>query len=209
MGGELGLALAPMLSGAGVFAPRTFYKESSGICRYDFFDWQDKIAAVVKGDRPQAAVVMMGTNDTQSVSLGDGKWIPYGDMAWKKAYEKRVGDIMDTLLRGGARRVYWVGMPMMGENWRNSRMRLIDRVFEKQAEERPGVEYVDIWGLFTLPDGSFAASLRLSDGVHFTVEGQRRLAAAVFKAIAADWLPAAQGTPGGGSPSASSSAPAP
>jgi hypothetical protein len=197
MGGELGWALEPVLQDAGAFKPVTYYKESSGICRYDFFDWQQQIEAVVEAKKPQAAVIMLGTNDTQSVWT-DGGWIPYGKMAWKQAYERRVGDIIDTLLEGGARRVYWVGMPIMGEDWRNSRMRLINRIFQKQSEKRPGAEYVDIWDLYTTSDGSFDASLRLADRVHFTAEGQEMLAKKVYKAIRADWLP-----PGSEAPSAS------
>jgi hypothetical protein len=207
MGGELGWALAPMLKPSKAFKPTTFYKESSGICRYDFFDWQDEIEAVSRKSRPHAAVIMIGTNDTQSV-WKSGKWIAYGDTAWKKAYEQRVGDIIDTLLAGGARRVYWVGMPIMGEGWRNSRMRLINRIFQKQAEKRPGAEYIDIWDLYATPDGEFDASLRLGDGVHFTAGGQQLLAKKVFRAIKADWLPPgseAQEASPAASPSASAS----
>ena len=205
MGGELGFALGPMLEDSKVFKPITFYKESSGICRYDFFNWQKEIESVVQTAKPQAAVIMMGTNDTQSISQDNGKWIAYGDMDWKKAYEKRVGDIIDTFLDAGVRRVYWVGMPIMGESWRNSRMRLINKIFQKQAEKRPGAEYVDIWDLYTNADGSFNASLRLSDQVHFTTDGQQKLAKAVYKAIKADWLPPGSETPSE-SPSASPSA---
>jgi hypothetical protein len=208
MGGELGWALGPMLQDSKVFKPILFYKESSGICRYDFFNWQKEIESVVQTARPQAAVIMMGTNDTQSISQDNGKWIPYGDMAWKQAYEKRVGDIIDTFLDGGVRRVYWVGMPIMGESWRNSRMRLINKIFQKQAEKRPGAEYIDIWDLYTNSDGSFDPSLRLTDLVHFTTDGQQKLAKAVDKAIKADWLPAGSETPSeapSASPSASAS----
>ena len=205
MGGELGFALGPELQDSKVFKPVTFYKESSGICRYDFFNWQKEVESVVKTARPQAAVIMMGTNDTQSISQDNGKWIAYGDMAWKKAYEKRVGDIIDTFLAAGVRRVYWVGMPIMGEDWRNSRMRLINKVFQKQTEKRPGAEYIDIWDLYTNADGSFDTSLRLSDQVHFTTDGQALLARKVLKAIKADWLPAGSETPSE-SPSASPSA---
>jgi hypothetical protein len=204
MGGELGWALEPVLKDAGVFKPITFYKESSGICRYDFFDWQQQIETVVKTAKPQAAVIMMGTNDTQSV-WKDGDWISYGDMAWKQAYEERVGDIIDTMLKGGARRVYWVGMPVMGEGWRNSRMKLINKIFQKQSEKRPGAEYIDIWDLYTTSDGSFDASLRLGDQVHFTGDGQALLAEQVYRTIKADWLPPGSETPSE-SPSASPSA---
>lgn len=205
MGGELGFSLEPLLAESGSFKPMTFYKVSSGICRYDFFDWQKRIEQVSGKDRPDAAVVMMGTNDTQSV-WRDGDWVPYGQTAWKQAYEERVGAIIDTLLDGGTRRVYWVGMPVMGEDWRNPRMRLINRIFEKQAGKRPGAEYVDIWDLYTAADGTFDPSLRLGDGVHFTVEGQRLLAERVLKAIEADWRPPGSEAPGG-SPQASSPAP--
>lgn len=194
MGGELGWALEPVLKSHKVYKPITYYKESSGICRYDFFDWGKQIETVMSSVKPHAAVIMMGTNDTQSV-WDDGEWISYGKIAWKKAYERRVGEIMDTMLEGGAKRVYWVGMPIMGEGWRNSRMRLINKVFAKQAEKRPGVTYVDIWDLYTDGSGGFDASLRLDDGVHFTVEGQEMLAEYVYKAIKADWLPPGSETP--------------
>ena len=109
------------------------------------------------------------------------------------------------MLKGGARRVYWVGMPIMGEGWRNSRMRLINKIFQKQSEKRPGAEYIDIWDLYATSDGSFDASLRLSDQVHFTGDGQALLAEQVYKAIKADWLPPGSETPSE-SPSASPSA---
>ena len=207
MGGELGWALEPVLKDTRVFKPTTFYKESTGICRYDFFDWGKQIDTVMQTAKPQAAVIMIGTNDTQSVNQ-NGKWIPYGDPEWKRIYEKRVGDIIDTMLRGGARRVYWVGMPIMGEGWRNSRMKLINKIFQKQAEKRPGAEYVDIWDLYTKSDGSFDPSLRLADQVHFTAAGQALLAKTVYKAIKADWLPPGSETPSespAASPSASAS----
>jgi hypothetical protein len=188
MGGELGWALGPMLEETKVFRPILYYKESSGICRWDFFDWGKQMETVMHAARPDAVVMMMGTNDTQSV-WRDGTWISYGTSEWKTAYEKRVSDMMATMLKGGARRVYWVGMPMMQESWRNSRMRLINKIIQNAAAAHPGAGYVDAWSLFVGADGEFAPSWRLADGVHFTVEGQQRLAKAVLKDIEKDWLP--------------------
>jgi lysophospholipase L1-like esterase len=91
-------------------------------------------------------------------------------------------------------------MPIMGEGWRNSRMRLINRIFEKQAEQRPGAEYIDIWDLYANADGSFDPSLRLGDQVHFTVEGQQLLADTVYEAIEKDWQPAGADPPGASPP---------
>jgi hypothetical protein len=204
MGGELGWALGPMLEKTAVFKPILYYKESSGICRWDFFDWGKQMETVMRTAKPHAVVIMMGTNDTQSV-WKDGAWISYGTSEWKKAYEKRVSDMMQTMLDGGARRVYWVGMPMMQESWRNSRMKLINSIIQDAAAEHPGATYVDAWSLFVDSSGDYDASWRLADGVHFTVAGQERLAKAVLKDIEKDWLPSGLPSPSP-SPAASSSA---
>jgi hypothetical protein len=188
MGGELGWALGPMLEKMKVFKPILYYKESSGICRWDFFDWGKQMETVMRTAKPGAVVMMMGTNDTQSV-WQDGTWISYGTSRWKTAYEKRVSDMMETMFQGGARRVYWVGMPMMQESWRNSRMKLINKIIQNAAAQHPGAVYVDAWGLFVDANGDYAASWRLADGVHFTVAGQQRLAKAILKGIEKDWLP--------------------
>jgi len=208
MGGELGWGLGPMLEEFKVFKPVSYYKESSGICRWDFFDWGRKITSIMLAARPNAVAIMMGTNDTQSI-WDDGVWTAYGKPAWKTKYGARVGDMMQTMLDGGARRVYWVGMPIMGESWRNSRMKLIDTMIARQAAAHPGVQYIDVWPLFTNADGTYAANWRGGDGVHLTVAGQQRLAKAVYAAIKKDWAP--YGLPSGkptpvASPSVSASA---
>jgi hypothetical protein len=207
MGGELGWALGPMLDKTKVFKPILYYKESSGICRWDFFDWGQQMETVMRTAKPDAVVMMMGTNDTQSV-WKDGAWIAEGTSKWKTAYQQRVSDMMATMLDGGARRVYWVGMPMMQESWRNSRMKRINKLIQKAAAEHPGVEYVDAWALFVDSNGDYVSSLRLADGVHFTVEGQQLLGKAVLKDLEKDWLPDGLRSPSpspSATPSASSS----
>jgi len=85
MGGELGWTLAPMLEKTRVFKSILHYKESSGICRWDFFDWGKQMETVMRTAHPNSVVMMMGTNDTQSV-WDDGTWISYGTSKWKTAY---------------------------------------------------------------------------------------------------------------------------
>ena len=194
LGGELVWGLVPLLKATATFRTGSFSKESSGICRYDYFDWRTKMTSVMKKPKPHAVVIMLGTNDTQSVWTTTG-WIAYGTTTWKTAYGKRVGRLMDVTLDGGARRVYWVGMPIMRESWRNSRMRVINTVVRKQAEKRPGVRFIDIWALFTDADGRYVAKWRGGDGVHFSTAGWRRLGKRVYRSIAADWLAAASPSP--------------
>jgi uncharacterized protein len=201
LGGELGWGLKPLLAAAGVFKSTFYYKESSGICRYDFFNWRTKMSSVMSRTGPDAVALMLGTNDTQSVWTSSG-WIAYGSSDWKTAYARRVGTLMDTMLKGDARRIYWVGMPIMRESWRNSRMKVVNSVFRAEAKKRPGVEYIDIWALFADADGKYVARWRGSDGVHFSTDGWQRLGRRVYRAIKADWLPAATPSPSpSGSPS--------
>jgi hypothetical protein len=189
MGGELGWGLGPMLQKSIVFKPTLYYKESSGIARWDFFDWGKKMASVMATARPAAVAIMMGTNDTQSISSSGSGWTAYGTSAWKSRYARRVGKMMQAMLDGGARRIYWVGMPIMKESWRNSRMRLINSIVQEQAAAHPGAEYIDIWPLFTTSSGAFDPQWRGPDGVHFTVAGQDRLAQAVYAVIKKQWAP--------------------
>ena len=202
LGGELVWGLTPLLKNAGVFRATSFYKESSGICRYDFFNWRIKMSSVMSKTRPHAVAIMLGANDTQSIWTADG-WITYGTTEWKSVYGKRVGYLMDLMLKGGARRVYWVGMPIMRESWRTSRMRVINAIIKRQAGRRPGVRYIDVWPLFTDADGRYVAGWRARDGVHFSTTGWQRLGKRVYRSLKADWLSAVAPTP---SPTTSASA---
>ncbi len=206
LGGELGWALGPMFQKGKSFKPILFYKTSSGIARPDFFDWQREIEKVMRSAKPQAAVVMIGANDDQSINTGNGGWINYGTKAWKKTYQQRVSAMMTTMLEGGARRVYWVGMPVMAIGWRSARMKFIDSLVQQQAEKHPGVRYIDAWSMFSGPGDTFLPQWRIGDGVHFTGAGQQKLAETVYLAVLRDWKPTAAALHASPAPSPSSSA---
>jgi uncharacterized protein len=188
MGGELGWSLGPMLEKIAGFKSILFYKESSGICRPDFYDWRDKVESVMRSDKPDAVVLMLGTNDIQGV-WQDGTWIAHSDPDWMRIYQKRVTDITKAALKGGARRVYWVGMPIMQKSSSNSYMKSVNKAVQQAVAGIPGAAYIDSWDLFTDEDGKFVPSLRLADGFHFSAEGQKLISKAVLKEIKKDWLP--------------------
>ncbi len=188
LGGELGWGLGPMLDKIDGFKPVLFYKESSGICRPDFYDWRDKVESVMRNDKPDAVVLMIGANDIQSV-WQDGKWIAHSDPDWMRIYQKRVKDMTKAAIKGGARRVYWVGMPIMQKSQSNSYMKSVNKAAQQAVAGIPGAKFIDSWELFADDDGEFVPSLRLADGFHFSVEGQKLISKAVLKAIKKDWLP--------------------
>nr|WP_297807824.1 DUF459 domain-containing protein [Tepidiforma sp.] len=155
------------------------YKISSGLMRPDFFDWPAYLAAEMARYDPDVVVFMVGANDANQVRSTE-------------EYGARVGAVMDLLYRPG-RTVVWVGQPNMGRADLAASVPRINAVFAEQAAARPWVLYLDTWALTSAPDGSYAAALpdehgtlqvvRVSDGVHFTPAGGRRLALAVIAAL--------------------------
>jgi len=91
------------------------------------------------------------------------------------------------MLRGGVERVYWVGMPIMPSAGESRKMRAVNELFERVAASSPDVVYVDSYDLLAKKSGDFEPSLRSGDGVHYTNEGARVVAEAVWKAIRKDW----------------------
>jgi hypothetical protein len=91
------------------------------------------------------------------------------------------------MLRGGADRVYWVGMPIMPSKSESKKMRGLNEVFEDVAASSPDIVYVDSYGLLSTRSGDFKASVRSGDGVHYTNDGATVVARAVWRAIKQDW----------------------
>ena len=188
LGGELGWGLGPLLDKIDGVKPVLFYKESSGLCIISFYDWRDKIESVMRSEKPDAVVLMLGTNDIQPIEQ-DGKWIAHSDPDWMRVYEKRVTDVTKTAIKGGARRVYWVGMPIMRKSSSNSYMKSVNKAIQQAVAGIPGARYIDSWELFVDEDGDYVPALRLADGFHFSAEGQELLSKTVLKAFKKDWLP--------------------
>lgn len=186
MGGEVGWALVPILRESGVVRPWTYYKVSSSLVKPTFFNWPQYVRRDLEGRQIDAVVFMVGTNDGQGM-VQDGAVLPFGTAAWKKEYARRVGVVLDALLAPPARRVYWVGMPIMRSRDFSSVMRLINTVAAAEVERHPGARFVETWKLVSTSAGAYDARWRQDDGVHFNIDGTQRVANAVFAAIKKDW----------------------
>jgi hypothetical protein len=162
-------------------------KSSSGIVRTDFFNWPAHLGAALRAVHPQAVVFMVGTNDGQDMTI-NGSVSPFRSVAWRREYSKRVAAMMQTMMKYGARRVYWVGMPIMRSAAFGQRMALLNSIFRAQAAAHPGVTYVDAWKLFSSASGAFVPTWRSADGIHFSMSGVRRLAGAVAGLVRRDWF---------------------
>jgi lysophospholipase L1-like esterase len=186
---------------SGVMRATLDYHISTGLSRPDYYDWPRRLAYVSRVLQPDVAVAFFGANDAQPVEF-DGRVLGSESPAWDALYAQRVGQAMDTLLRGGATRVYWVGLPIMGSKVFNRMVRVLNTIYRREAAARPGVVYVDTWAMFATPRGTYSAYLRdghgdlqlmrQSDGVHMTLAGAARLGSEIVARIERDYHVAGQ-----------------
>jgi hypothetical protein len=198
MAGIPGMALSNLARATHQVSTLLDYRISTGLARPDFFNWPAELQQKVKAFHPLAAVVMVGANDNQGVETAKGKVYQFGSSGWEKEYRHRVRDAIAILMDGGARRIYWVGQPVMPKATYDRQIRALNDIYRSEAARVPGVEYVDAHVLFS-SGGRYAQFLRSGDGdlqqvreqdgEHFTYAGGLRLAAAVMALVKQDWFP--------------------
>ncbi|MEX2275180.1 MAG: DUF459 domain-containing protein [Actinomycetota bacterium] len=155
---------------------------SSGLTRPDFFNWPPNLRTIVNRFKPDVTVVMLGGNDSQTMTtLGSSAQIPLSQTdLWRSTYAERVGGLMDIATDQGGR-VVWIGLPTMRDEIRNRQGDRLNDIYRAEAEERPEVEYVDAYELFSDTRGRYApflrdengnpTAVRAPDGEHFTTTG--------------------------------------
>lgn len=110
---------------------------------------------------------------------------------WAEQYTKRVDATIAALQSGGVP-VFWVGLPSLRGPKSTSDMLYLNDIFRTRAE-KAGITYIDVWDGFVDENGRYVVHgpdfegqtrrLRVSDGVHFTKAGARKLAHYVEREI--------------------------
>lgn len=188
VGDSLSQGLGPEIAGlfdADVSRVLPLGRQSTGLARIDYFNWQSAMRQIEEEFRPDLMFVMLGSNDNQAQITHEGDSVPVGSVAWIEAYRERADAFLRTATSAGTR-VVWVGIPVVQERRRWEFYRRVNDVFHDAAREDPLATYLDSWALFQGRDGDYAAFLRnehgslqlmrAGDGVHFTPAGYGYLA---------------------------------
>ncbi|QPC91015.1 DUF459 domain-containing protein [Mesorhizobium sp. INR15] len=156
---------------------------SSGFVRDDFYNWPEQIKSLIETERPAAVVVMLGSNDRQSMKVGDVREQPRSEN-WTKEYERRT-DALGKAIATAKVPFLWVGMPAFRVPKMTSDMLAFNDIYH-QAAENHGGEFVDVWDGFVDENGAFVSSgpdingqpvrLRADDGINASKAGKRKLA---------------------------------
>jgi hypothetical protein len=156
---------------------------SSGLVRDDYYDWPGSIGAVIEEEKPDAVVVMIGSNDRQQMRV-DGNREPPRSEAWIAEYERRATTLIKAV-RDRDLPLIWVGNLPFRPGAMSSDMLAFNDIYRRLVTDAGG-EYVDIWDGFVDESGAFAtngpdmngqpAQLRSSDGINVTRDGRRKIA---------------------------------
>ena len=162
-------------------------KNSSG---FTTSDWLAALDAVIE-KKPDAIVVLFGTNDRQSlIDRGKARAL-FRSKDWETGYIKRTDDFMDKVTGIGIPLV-WVGLPIMRDDKWNEETLYLNALYKKEADPR-GVVFLATWDLTADKEGKYAAYgldlkgdkrlLRANDGIHFTDPGYEMIADAVRRTL--------------------------
>ncbi|MBV9216245.1 MAG: DUF459 domain-containing protein [Acidobacteria bacterium] len=172
---------------------------STGLNRFDYFDWSAKAEELIKDNKPDALIVMFGANDGQGITDLEGKDHPLGTPEWSTTYAKRVNAFL-TRISPLVKKIYWVGHPIPGNENFYKKISAMNPVYESEAAKFPNVVYVNEWDRFAVngkfspkvtDDDGRSGAVKNSDGIHVTDFGGKIMASVVLKAIEKDVEPKA------------------
>jgi uncharacterized protein len=166
-------------------------KQSSGLVRPDYYDWPKALGQAVRELRPHVVVILLGANDMQPL-LHEGHSAALFSENWSAEYAKRVERFIQIATQGGAS-VIWVGLPIMRDPKFSKTERHLNEFYAAGCAAHPGAFFIDGYTLFADANGAYAAKLadasgvthlmRARDGIHFTMDGARRIAEAVVDVL--------------------------
>ncbi|AQS41342.1 MAG: Hypothetical protein BHV28_06390 [Candidatus Tokpelaia hoelldobleri] len=156
---------------------------SSGLVRDDYYNWPIKISDIIARDKPDVIVLVIGANDRQSMRLAN-KNFDVSSPEWASNYQGRINALALKLQQSGAQWL-WVGLPSFKQKILSDSFVSFNALY-KQATEKSGGHFIDIWSGFVDDNGHFALSgydsngqtarLRNNDGISFTIAGKHKLA---------------------------------
>jgi hypothetical protein len=197
-GDSLTESLGPTLAND---APATVHattdtRYGTGLVRPDFFDWAAHARQQIATDNPEVVVVALGANDGQGFTMPDGSVLPAGSPAWVAEYARRAGVVLRIWTDRGRRRVYWVSLPPARSTRMDGYFRQLNDAVRAASAQVPGAVFLDLGGTLSV-DGHYSDYLRDAggrlvdartlDGVHYTLDGARIVAAPVLARIEADF----------------------
>ena len=163
---------------------------NSGFVRDDYFDWDKAVTEQIAADSFDLAVVMIGINDRQEISINGTSYSSLTE-PWNAAYQARIASFL-AKLRAARKPVIWVGLPPMSKSEYSAAISQISNI-QRLASLSGGAEFLDIYERFLGEDGKYSSQgpdvsgqntrMRKDDGIHFSTAGADKLSFYISQTI--------------------------
>lgn len=168
-------------------------KQSTGLSYPKAFDWPKTVENILTQDpNIKVLVVFMGPNDPWDFPVkGQVKYLRFKSAEWESVYRERIERILSTA-RAHQIDIIWLGVPCMRKPKLHEGMLYLNTLYQSEVEKIKG-HYIATSELLGCNDLKYSnsirtdngnAKVRIDDGIHFTVLGQRIIANRILDEIA-------------------------
>lgn len=168
-------------------------RQSTGLAYPGFFNWPKTVAdTLASAPKVRLMVVFLGPNDPWDMPQGKGKpFLRFKSPEWEVAYRERIDAILEQAREHNVQ-VIWVGPPNMEKSRLSTAMNYLSGLYQERTKQF-GQHYVSANPILGYPDEQFSytvqtpegkrVKVRVDDGIHFTITGQKMIAAQVLSLI--------------------------
>ncbi|WP_392564788.1 SGNH family hydrolase [Orbus wheelerorum] len=160
-------------------------KQSTGLSYPGAFNWPKTVEDTLEQDPSiKVLVVFLGPNDPWDYPVkGHTKYLQFKSSQWEATYRYRINRILSAAQLNHTN-VIWLGAPCMRKTKLHNDMLYLNTLYQSEVEKMDG-HYVPTSELLGCSDNNYAnfvtngngnTKVRIDDGIHFTVSGQRILA---------------------------------
>jgi S-formylglutathione hydrolase FrmB len=144
---------------------------STGLCRLDYFDWFTYFEELLVENQPDLVVITLGANDTQDIVVEGRKRHLVTSPGWNEIYSQRVKQII-TLAAEHEAQILWLGLPIMGREPYNTRVKNINEVTQEACQKEDNCLFWDASLSLTDKNGKYSAFITVEDGRHVKVRAK-------------------------------------
>lgn len=167
-------------------------KQSTGLSYPKAFDWPHTVEkTLTENSGFKVLVVFMGPNDPWDFPVkGQAKYLRFKSLQWESAYRDRISRILNAA-NALKINIIWLGAPCMRKPKLHDGMIYLNKLYSSEVEKING-RYIATNELLGCSDLKYSNTIktvkgntkvRIDDGIHFTVLGQKIIADKILDEI--------------------------
>lgn len=161
-------------------------KQSTGLLRKKYYNYSKVLEEALKETKIKNVIMLVGVNDLWDANENK-KILKFGDLEWKKFYSNRISELVEVARKYNAN-LFWYELPVVKNNEQNEKVKVLNELFFKLAEENE-YHFIKINPILTKHFDFYikiegkSKRIRSKDGVHFTSLGYSLVSQEFFNTV--------------------------